>query len=71
MPNRSSKVVPTSELPTLMERDRLFKRSPQQRAVFDLIKALGGYATAALVGGQLQGTPAIVDAPGQHGLAGS
>ena len=32
----------SQELDTLMQRDALFKRSPQQRALFELLESLGG-----------------------------
>jgi primosomal protein N' (replication factor Y) len=33
------------DLPTLLEREKAFSRSPQQRAVFELIESLGGSST--------------------------
>src|SRR6478672_2175803 len=33
------------ELPSLLRRDRIFARAPQQRAVYELLEALGGRAT--------------------------
>ena len=59
----------TAELPSLMERDRLFKRSPQQRAVFELLESLGGHATVAHVMDQLQCTSAVISALAKRGLA--
>jgi primosomal protein N' (replication factor Y) len=34
----------TTEIPTLLRRDRIFARSPQQRALYELLEALGGRA---------------------------
>ena len=50
-------------LPSLLERDRLFKRAPQQRAVFELLESLGGHATVAHVVDQLKCTTAVIAAP--------
>ena len=33
------------EIPSLLRRDRIFARAPQQRALYELLEALGGRAT--------------------------
>ncbi|MDA1081515.1 MAG: primosomal protein N' [Gemmatimonadetes bacterium] len=49
-------------LPTLTERDAIFKRAPQQRAAYDLLDSLGGRADAAKVISSLGCSPGIITA---------
>ena len=43
----------TSELTSLLQRDEVFVRAPQQRALYELLEALGGRAAVALLTEQL------------------
>jgi primosomal protein N' (replication factor Y) len=49
-----------NELPTLLERDKLFARSPQQRLLFELLESLGGTASIEQLVNQLGCSDAVV-----------
>ena len=53
---------------TLTERDTLFKRSPQQRAVYELLESLSGRAEAERVAGTLKCSSAVFTALAKRGL---
>ncbi|HSN21535.1 MAG TPA: primosomal protein N', partial [Usitatibacter sp.] len=56
------------ELPSLLERDRLFKRAPKQRAAYELLESLGGRAPVDHLVSQLGASPSAVAALGTRGL---
>ena len=58
-----------ADLPSLLERDRIFARSPQQRALYELLETLGGHAAVEQVVTRLGCTPAVVRALAKRGLA--
>src|SRR5438270_12924874 len=48
------------ELPSLLHRDRIFGRAPQQRALYELLEALGGRAAVQHLAEQLPFSPAVL-----------
>jgi primosomal protein N' (replication factor Y) (superfamily II helicase) len=52
VPRRKTRrvVTITRELPSIMERDEIFARSPRQRGAYELIESLGGRATTEQLG---------------------
>ena len=62
-------LVLSRELPTLTARDEAFKRSPQQRALFELLEQLGGRAPVKHLVERLGCTPAVVNALAKRGFA--
>lgn len=48
------------ELPSLLERDELFKRSPQQRALYELLESLGGRAAVEHLTERLKFSPSVL-----------
>src|SRR6187551_2713438 len=48
------------ELPSLMHRDRVFARAPQQRALFELIESLGGRSPVEHLLEQLSFSPSVL-----------
>jgi primosomal protein N' (replication factor Y) (superfamily II helicase) len=48
------------DLPSLIHRDRIFARAPQQRALFELIESLGGQAPVAHLTEQLHCSPSVL-----------
>ena len=63
-PTPSQKVrrvaVITNELSSLMHRDRIFARSPQQRALFELLESLGGRSPVEHLVAQLDFSPSVL-----------
>jgi len=59
----------SARLPSLLERDRAFARSPQQRALYELLESLGGRAAVEQVVAQLRCTPSVVSGLVKRGLA--
>ena len=57
------------ELPSLLRRDRIFARAPQQRAVYELLEALGGRATVEHLHEQLPVSPSVLRGLVARGLA--
>ena len=49
-----------AEIPSLLERDKIFKRSKQQRAVFEKIESLGGRTSVENLSAQLDFSPAVL-----------
>ena len=49
-----------TELPSLMRRDAIFARAPQQRALYELIEALGGQAAVEHLAEQLHFSPSVL-----------
>src|SRR6478609_1473784 len=48
------------ELPSLLRRDRIFARAPQQRALYELLEALGGRAPVDHLAEQLPFSPSVL-----------
>ena len=59
----------TARLPSLLERDRVFSRSPQQRAVYELLEARGGRVAVEQLLTQLGCTAGVVAGLVKRGLA--
>jgi primosomal protein N' (replication factor Y) len=57
------------ELPSLIEREKTFARSPQQRALYELIESLGGRASVEQAVATLACSPAVVSGLVKRGLA--
>jgi len=57
------------ELPSLLRRDRIFARAPQQRAVYELLEALGGRAPVEHLAEQLAFSPSVLRGLVARGLA--
>ncbi len=57
-----------AELPSLLKRDRLFARSPQQRAVFELLESIGGRAALKLLAEQLDFSASVLSGLVTRGL---
>ena len=62
-------VVLARALPSLIERDRAFARSPQQRALYGLVESLGGRASVEQAVATLACSPAVVSGLVKRGLA--
>jgi primosomal protein N' (replication factor Y) len=62
-------VVLVRELPTLLRRERIFARAPQQRALFELLETLGGRAPVDHLLEQLQFSPSVLKGLVARGLA--
>ena len=58
------------ELPSLLRRDRIFARAPQQRALYELLEALGGRAAIDHLHEQLPFSPSVLRGLVARGLAG-
>jgi len=56
-------------LPSLIEREKTFVRSPQQRALYELIESLGGRASVEQAAATLACSPAVVSGLVKRGLA--
>ncbi len=63
LPSRKTRRIATliAELPTLMERDKTFARSAQQRTLFELLENLGGSAAVEVLNEQLQFSPSVLN----------
>ena len=57
-----------ADIPSLLERDRTFGRSKQQRAVFELVESLGGRSSVENLKVQLDFSPAVLKALEKRGL---
>ncbi|HEV7992544.1 MAG TPA: primosomal protein N' [Gemmatimonadaceae bacterium] len=57
------------ELPSLMRRDRIFARAPQQRALYELLEELGGRATVEHLAEQLAFSASVLRGLVARGLA--
>jgi primosomal protein N' (replication factor Y) len=57
-----------AEIPSLLERDKTFGRSKQQRAVFELIESLGGRTTVEHLTAQLDFSPSVLKSLEKRGL---
>ena len=69
-PTRKTRRIVTlgAEMPSLLERDKAFARSKQQRAVFELVEALGGKATVEQLSAQLEFSPSVLKSLEKRGL---
>ena len=56
------------EMPSLLHREKVFARSPQQRAVFELLESLGGRATVELLASQLEFSSSVLKGLEKRGL---
>jgi primosomal protein N' (replication factor Y) len=61
-------VVIQQTLPSLIERDAVFARTRQQRAVFELVESLGGRAPVPLLLERMKFSPAVLKALAVRGL---
>jgi len=59
----------TRALPSLLERDKAFARSPQQRALYELMESLGGRASVEQATSTLGCSPAVVAGLVRRGFA--
>ncbi len=67
---RTQRVLRISQrLESLMQRDELFKRAPQQRALYELLESLGGQSTVAHLVERLGCTPSVVQGLVKRGVA--
>ncbi|HJP86715.1 MAG TPA: primosomal protein N' [Gemmatimonadaceae bacterium] len=57
-----------AEIPSLLERDKTFGRSKQQRAVFELVESLGGRTTVEHLTSQLDFSPSVLKSLEKRGL---
>jgi primosomal protein N' (replication factor Y) len=48
------------DIPSLLQREKAFKRAPQQRALFELLESLGGVSTVDHLLEQLQVSPSVL-----------
>jgi primosomal protein N' (replication factor Y) len=68
-PQRTRRVASlTDEVSSLIERDRLFSRAPQQRALFELIESLGGRAAVEHLTERLRFSPSVLRTLTKRGL---
>ena len=56
------------EIPSLLQRDKVFARSPQQRAVFELIESLGNRTTAEQLSSQLEFSTSVLKSLEKRGM---
>ncbi len=63
-------LVIARHLPSLIEREKAFARSPQQRALYELVESLGGRASVEQAVATLGCSPAVVAGLVKRGLAG-
>jgi len=57
-----------SDIPSLMRRDRIFARAPQQRALFELLESLGGRSPVEHLVEQLSFSPSVLKGLVARGL---
>jgi primosomal protein N' (replication factor Y) (superfamily II helicase) len=62
-------LVLTERLPSLLERERVFKRSPKRRLAFEAVEALGGSASVRHLTTQLKVSATVLDGLVQQSLA--
>lgn len=56
------------EIPSLLERERIFARAPRQRAIFEMLESMGGRVTVAHLVEKLKFTPSILRSLVDRGL---
>ncbi|MDB4914489.1 MAG: primosomal protein [Gemmatimonadetes bacterium] len=71
VPSRKTRrvVAITREVPTLLERDRMFARAPQQRALYELLEAVGGSGAVEQLMEQLHFSSSVLKGLVTRGLA--
>ncbi|PYO09355.1 MAG: primosomal protein N' [Gemmatimonadetes bacterium] len=57
-----------TDIPSLLERDKAFARSKQQRTVFELIESLGGRTSVENLSAQLDFSPSVLKSLEKRGL---
>ena len=57
-----------ADIPSLLERDRIFGRAKQQRAVFELIESLGGKTSVENLSSQLEFSPSVLKSLEKRGV---
>ena len=62
-------VVLRRDLPSLMHRERIFARAPQQRALFELVEALGGRGSVEQLLERLEFSPSVLKGLVARGIA--
>ena len=68
-PRKTRRVVEiTQELSSLMQRDEVFKRSKQQRALYELIEQLGGRAAVEVLNEQLKFSSSVLNKLAERNL---
>jgi len=68
-PRKTRRVVRLgAEIPSLLERDKIFGRAKQQRAVFELVESLGGRTSVENLNSQLEFSPAVLRSLEKRGL---
>lgn len=65
---RTRRVLVVSEIPSLVERERVFGRAKRQRECFELVESMGGRAEVPLLVGQLGFSYPIVNALVEKGV---
>jgi primosomal protein N' (replication factor Y) (superfamily II helicase) len=55
-------------IPSLLQRDKVFARSPQQRVVFELIESIGNRATVEQLTSQLEFSPSVLKSLEKRGF---
>ncbi|HSJ08427.1 MAG TPA: primosomal protein N' [Longimicrobiales bacterium] len=68
-PERTRRVLRTSELPSLTMRDELFRRSPRQRECYEAVEAMGGSADVAHLRETLGFSSGVISALVEKGVA--
>ncbi len=58
----------SADMPSLLERDKMFARAKQQRTVFELIESLGGRTTAEHLTAQLEFSPSVLKSLEKRGF---
>ncbi|MEX2109761.1 MAG: primosomal protein N' [Gemmatimonadaceae bacterium] len=56
------------EMPSLLHREKVFARAPQQRAVFELLESLGGRSTVEAIESQLDFSASVLKGLEKRGL---
>src|SRR5256884_6072655 len=62
-------VVLVATVPSLLERERVFKRSPKRRVAYEALEAVGGSAPLRHLVRRLGPSPPGLDGPVRQGLA--
>ena len=56
------------DIPSLLHREKVFARAPQQRAVFELLESLGGRSTVDLIASQISVSSSVLKGLEKRGL---
>ena len=68
-PRRTHRIATLrQDLPSLLERDKAFRRAPQQRALFELLESIGGRSSVEHLLEQLQFSPSVLEGLVKRGL---